>query len=477
MLGIGGSEPLRKLKFLFGVSIAVVAGCVQQTGARSIPQGVTPADSQAGVFQSSASLRNAVSPLLLGNGKITHVVIIFQENRSVDNLFRGLPGADTVNSGPNSAGQQVTLQPEPLAAPFDIDHEHAAFETAYDNGKLDGFNLERSTCRAGRKNCPQKFDRPYSYVPRKEVQPYFTMAEQYAFADRMFQTNSGPSFPAHQYILSGTSTISEGSSLRASENPITAKQNFTGGCDSPAGTLVMLIDAKGSESREAYPCFDRPALTDLIDAKHLSWHYYQSGPGSGLWNGPDAIKHIHDSSQFATDVVYPPRQILKDISMGNLATVAWVTPTYAASDHAGNTNGTGPAWVASVVNRIGKSKYWNNTAIFIAWDDWGGWYDHVKPPQFNSYELGFRVPLIVISPYTPKGFMSHKQHEFGSILKFTEQALGLGSLGTTDVRADNLSDCFNFSQKPRPFQKIAAPLSESYFLNEPISTQPPDDDY
>ena len=161
----------------------------------------------------------------------------------------------------------------------------------------------------------------------------------------------------------------------------------------------------------------------------------------------------------------------------NLATVAWVTPTYAASDHAGNTNGTGPAWVASVVNRIGKSKYWNNTAIFIAWDDWGGWYDHVKPPQFNSYELGFRVPLIVISPYTPKGFMSHKQHEFGSILKFTEQALGLGSLGTTDVRADNLSDCFNFSQKPRPFQKIAAPLSESYFLNEPISTQPPDDDY
>jgi phospholipase C len=314
-------------------------------------------------------------------------------------------------------------------------------------------------------------------VPRKEVQPYFTMAEQYAFADRMFQTNSGPSFPAHQYILSGTSTISEGSSLRASENPITAKQNFTGGCDSPAGTLVTLIDAKGSESSEAYPCFDRPALTDLIDAKHLSWHYYQSGPGSGLWNGPDAIKHIHDSSQFATDVVYPPRQILKDISMGNLATVAWVTPTYAASDHAGNTNGTGPAWVASVVNRIGKSKYWNNTAIFIAWDDWGGWYDHVKPPQFNSYELGFRVPLIVISPYTPKGFMSHKQHEFGSILKFTEQALGLGSLGTTDVRADNLSDCFNFSQKPRPFQKIAAPLSESYFLNEPISTQPPDDDY
>jgi phospholipase C len=469
---------LRKLKFLFGVAIAVVAGCVQQTGTRSIPQSATPADSQsAGVFRSSA-LHNPANPMLLGNGKITHVVIIFQENRSVDNLFHGLPGADTVDSGLNSAGQQVTLSPVPLTAPFDIDHQHSAFVTAYDNGKMDGFNLEPSSCRAGRKNCPQKFNRAYSYVPQKEVQPYFTMAEQYVFADRMFQTNSGPSFPAHQYILSGTSTISQGSGLRASGNPITAKQAFTGGCDSPAGTLVKLIDSKGAESSEAFPCFDRPALTDLINAKDMTWRYYQSGPGSGLWNGPDAIKHIRDSSQFDVDVVYPPRQILKDISMGHLATVSWVTPTYAASDHAGNTNGTGPSWVASVVNRIGNSStYWDDTAIFIAWDDWGGWYDHVKPPQYNSYELGFRVPLIVISAYTPKGIVSHKQHEFGSILKFTERALGLGSLGTTDVRADDLADCFNFSQKPRTFQKIKAPLSESYFLNEPISTLPPDDDY
>jgi phospholipase C len=167
--------------------------------------------------------------------------------------------------------------------------------------------------------------------------------------------------------------------------------------------------------------------------------------------------------------------VLKDIANNNLADVVWITPGPKASDHPGHTNGSGPSWVASIVNALGQTSYWNDTAIFVVWDDWGGFYDHVAPHQYNSYELGFRVPLIVIGPYAKQGYVSHVQHEFGSILKFTEEVFNLGSLGATDVRADDLSDCFNFGRQPRKFVPIKAPLSAQYFLHERDEGSPDDD--
>jgi phospholipase C len=210
---------------------------------------------------------------------------------------------------------------------------------------------------------------------------------------------------------------------------------------------------------------------DLLDRKSFSWRYYQERLGAGLWEAPDAILHLRNSKEFATRVVAPPKTILTDIAAGRLADVVWVTPTGKASDHAGVTNGTGPSWVASVVNAIGESPYWNHTAIFLTWDDWGGWYDHVAPPQYNSYELGFRVPLVVISPYAKQHYVSHVQHEFGSMLKFVEETFGLPSMGTTDVRSDDLSDCFDFNQAPTTFKPIEAPLSRSYFLKQPDTSE------
>lgn len=412
---------------------------------------------------------------LSGQSKISHVVIIFQENRTPDNLFNGLKGADTVQFGYNSAGKKVKLQPISLTQPYDVDHEHRAYAVESDNGRMDGFNLVHSSYCKG-KDCVNKAVAAYGFVPHSEVVPYFTMAQQYGFGDRMFQTNQGPSFPAHQYILSGTSTISPSSTLRASENPFSPKQTYTGGCDAPQGSLVLLIDANGQELQETYPCFDRASLTDLIDDKGLTWHYYQAHGGASLWNGPDAISHVRESSQYFTDVTWPPSQVLTDVANGNLANVVWVTPTAEASDHANITDGSGPDWVASVVNAIGNSQYWQNTVIVLTWDDWGGWYDHVQPPVYNSYELGFRVPLVVISAYTKKGYVSHAQHEFGSILKFTEETFGLGSLGTTDARSDDLSDFFDFNRKPRPFQTIPSVKRRSYFLSRPYSPKDPDDD-
>ena len=137
--------------------------------------------------------------------------------------------------------------------------------------------------------------------------------------------------------------------------------------------------------------------------------------------------------------------------------------------------------MASVVNAIGGSQYWDNTAVIITWDDWGGWFDHVAPPSIrNSYEYGFRVPLIVVSPYAKAHYISHQNHDFGSILKFVETVFNLSSIDPNglyaDSRADDLSDCFNFIQTPREFQTIQSKYNAAYFLNDKRPSVDPDDD-
>ncbi|HEU5479852.1 MAG TPA: alkaline phosphatase family protein, partial [Candidatus Tumulicola sp.] len=161
-----------------------------------------------------------------------------------------------------------------------------------------------------------------------------------------------------------------------------------------------------------------------------------------------------------------------------LPAVSWVIPDGVDSDHSNGGQDNGPDWVASVVNAIGESSYWNSTAIIVVWDDWGGFYDHVPPPQLDSVGLGFRVPLIVLSPYAKTGYVSHTQYEFGSILKFVESTFGLPSLGTTDVRANNLTDAFDFNQQPRkfvPIKTLNARHDRRYFLMRPPSLEPVDD--
>jgi phospholipase C len=453
-----GARTLRLFALVFA---ALAAGCGGTSGTNaSLPN---PPD--------FARLRHASE-----SSPITHVIIIVQENRSVDDLFNGLPGANTAQSGENSYGQTVQLQPELLTAPYDISHSHPSFETEYADGAMNGWNLTGWHCKGAPKKCPAQGTAPYGYVPQYEVAPYWTLAEDYTFADNMFETDEGPSFPAHQYLISGTSTISDGSNLRASEEPLTPQGTFTGGCSSPKGSTVEVIDQYGVEDQTVSPCFDRTSLMGEAQSAGVTWHYYQSHPSSGPWNAPDAIKPIRHEGSYDKYVTHPPSKVLTDIANGNLANIVWVTPTAAASDHAGVTDGTGPSWVASVVNAVGASQYWDSSAIIVVWDDWGGWFDHVTPTVRNSFELGFRVPMIVISPYAKTGYVSHVQYEFGSILKFVEETFGLPTLGTTDEDANNLSDCFTFDSPKRKFKHIAAKYSAQYFLHLPVSTEPPDSD-
>lgn len=411
--------------------------------------------------------------------KIKHVLVIFQENRTPDNLFHDpvlmARGADIASSGLNSLGQTIPLTPGSLVTDYDLKHSHPSFVSMYDGGKMDGADQIVVTCAPGAMNCPPP-NPQFQYVNASDVAPYFQLAEQYTFGDRMFQTNQGPSFPAHQFIISGTSAPTATSNLFAAENPegVTDPGGNTG-CTAPAAEFVALIDPTGDESLTQYPCFDHQTLMDLLDAKMVSWRYYTPGAGS-IWTGPNAIQHLRFGPDWTNNVILDQTQVLTDIASAQLPSVSWVIPAGQSSDHASSNDGSGPSWVASIVNAVGNSPYWSDTAIFITWDDWGGWYDHVAPPVINSYEYGFRVPLIVVSPYAKAAYVSHVTHDFGSILKFIEEVYGLGSVGYADVPADDFSDCFDFSQAPLPYHTVSSQLSAQHFLDDKRPPTDPDDD-
>lgn len=406
--------------------------------------------------------------------KIQHVVVVVQENRSTDNLFHGLAGADIANEGVNSQGQVIPLTPLPLANDYDLSHNHQAFVAMYDGGRMDGADKVLVGCVSGAVGCPPP-NPQFKYVNPSDVAPYFQLAEQYTFADRMFQTNQGPSFPAHQFIISGTSAPTATSIYYAAEDPVTPAGASEVGCDAPANSYVLLIDPSGVESSKQFPCFEHPTVVDLLDSRTISWRYYTPMPGS-LWTSPNAIQHLRFGPDWSANVINSATQVLSDISNGELPRVSWVIPTGQSSDHASSNDGSGPSWVASIVNAVGNSPYWSTTAIFIVWDDWGGWYDHVAPPIYNSYEYGFRVPLIVVSPYAKQHYVSHVTHDFGSILRFIEKDFNLSSLGYADARADDLSDCFDLSQSPVAFRSIPAKHDASFFFNDRRPPTPPDDD-
>ena len=239
------------------------------------------------------------------NLNFQHIVIIVQENRTPDNLFQDpvliANHADIVASGTDSSGNVIPLLPTTLGIDYDISHENQAWVTMCDYSTSAGTCLMDKadlitpiTCSKGATNCPPATPANFFYVQQSDVQPYWTMAEQYTFGDRMFQTNEGPSFPAHQFLIAGTSEPSDPSSLFVAENPLgVANSSADAGCIAPSTETVALIDASGSETTNAaiYPCIDHPSLTDELDTAGVSWRYYAPLSGS-IWTAPTAINHI-----------------------------------------------------------------------------------------------------------------------------------------------------------------------------------------
>jgi phospholipase C len=461
----------------------------------------------------------AAAPASAHPTSFEHIVVIVQENRTPDNLFyalcatqqcstkRGAKAYDIQTANwldKNAKHGTVKPGPIPLANDYDPRHEHFDFVAMCD------LDMQTRTCRmdgAGDikcgKNCPRDAELKYVDNSKGTIEPYLRLATQYGWANYMFQTNQGPSFPAHQFLFGATSAPSLNDDHHGSfvsENLSTQRDVPTqNGCIAPPSARVQLINFAGREDpwNMIYPCLEHLTLADVLGRHKVSWRYYTPGAGS-LWSAPDAIRHICEpnagacvGSLWRSDVDLKPIDVLSDAAACKLRGVSWVIPSAQFSDHAMVNVGGGPAWVADVVNAIGNSScrnvdgstYWDSTAIVITWDDWGGWYDH-EPPTFlpapqGGYQYGFRVPMVFVSAYTSAGYISNERLDFGSIARFIERNFGIraGALTFADARAKgDLASFYNFSLAARTFTTIPAPAFTSLFDVNSMKLEPPDDD-
>jgi phospholipase C len=454
---------------------------------------------QSGFSGSGLRLLPAQARHAAATQKIQHVIIIIQENRTFDNLFATFPGADGATSGIGKCAVSKNCPNGTTTIPlksvklnnFDLPHGHQDFLTEYDGGKMDGFN---QIAKGGKGQYGAAKRYAYQYVNPSYIQPYWALAKQYGLADHMFQTQGSGSFVGHQDLIAGSTSLNANVSI--TDEPFSP--NLIWGCDSSPDvngkqvtTTGLISRTKGYEPGAGpFPCFTYPTLRDSLDGLGVSWKYYEpafnASTTAALWSAFDAIKAVRYGPEWGANVngqgiSTPETIVLTDAQNGTLPGVSWVVPDLQNSDHPydpplPSTKDTGPSWVASIVNAVGEGPDWNSTAIIVIWDDWGGFYDHEKPPQIDYQGLGFRVPMLLISPYARKGYISHTQYEPASILKFIENNWGLARIGTNDVRATDIGGMFDLTQAPRKFVKIKTDYSIDFFLHQKPSGKPVDDE-
>jgi phospholipase C len=379
-----------------------------------------------------ATLALAVS-LQAQQNPIKHIIFIVKENRSFDHYFGTFPGARGATSGMLSTGQVMALGHTPDQS-RDIGHDWYSAIEVTDNGNMDRFDLNYSGNQGGDYLA-------YTQLTQADIPNYFAYARNFVLADNMFSSEHGPSLPNHIYTIA------------ASANGIISvpnldSRNYSWGCDTDiAAMTVQVIDPQGNITNQ-FPCFDFQTLGDQMDAASVSWKYYapvfgQRGYTFSVYNN---VRHIRYGSDWINNVV-PEGQFIADALAGNLPSVSWLV-TGLGSEHPPNSTCYGENWTVNQINAVMQGPDWPTTAIFLTWDDFGGFYDHVAPPQIDQFGLGPRVPLLIISPYAKPGYISHTQYEGSTVLKFMEQVFSIPTLGLRDATANDPSDSFNYQQTP-----------------------------
>ncbi len=402
-----------------------------------------PAASQAAQRRqhSPANADPAAPP---GLSKVKHIIWIVQENRSFDNYFGTYPGANGIPPTtclPKLPGSKACVKPfhMPAGAPAcDLNHSWQVAHAAYDNGRMDGFVwAEGSPYTAG-------------YLDGRDIPNYWAYARHYTLCDRFFSSLNGPSFPNHVYIVAAQS----------------------GGITNNVGSVAAL-----KEDMDDPDGFSFASMINLFSKTNLSWKYYvetrpvppglrgrnyQAYPDPkhfSLWNPLVGFKAIRDNPSMMAHLV-DLKEYFHDIQSGTLPQVSWITPDTQDSEHPIQPAAQGMWYVTKLINALMESPYWKDSVIFLTWDDYGGFYDHVPPPQVDAFGYGPRVPTLVISPFAKRGHISHAVDDFTSTLKFMEVRWRLGHLTARDDRADDMMDCFNFDQTPNP--KLVIPIPADY---------------
>jgi phospholipase C len=358
---------------------------------------------------------------------IQHTVIILKENHTFDNYFGAFNAEDGATSGLASTGQTVPLSPMPdQDAGYLCNTWNCALE-AMDRGNMDRFDLTNGGLTA------------YTQVSESEIPNYWAYARRFASADQYFTSVHGPSLPNHLFIVGAQSG---GAISNAGVAGVGAH------CDGTPSGLVSVIDKQGNITLQS-PCFDFPTLPDALQRAAISWKYY-ADYGDALYS----IKHIRNGPLWATNVA-PSSQFLEDLRNGQLPAVSWVISSDPESEHPPFSVCKGENWTVNILNALMKAPEWKSTAVFITWDDFGGFYDHVSPPQVDEFGLGPRVPLLIVSPLAKPGYITHRVYEHSSILKFVETLYGLQPLTSRDQAAGNMLDAFDFDH-PHPTSLVLA---------------------
>jgi phospholipase C len=439
----------------------LVAGCSATEGdpgeAGERPAGgkeIVGSESTSANTSSGAGTRRTTTP-------IKHIVYLVKENRTFDNYFARYPGADGARTGLTSTGERVKLTVHPDVLLGDIGHGFLDGVVSINGGRMDGFDRIpiNGESLAG-----------YSSFTREGIPAYWAYADNFVLGDRMFSSMYGPTFPEHLYTIGAQAGRVVGNKHdRGLYVPnVNGKEGVY--CTDP-GELVYRfrrlskaeqekvmkaeeradLDTVDDYWREDQPCFNFKVLPDTLNKEGISWRYYT---GYGDWrNALHAIRHIR-FSRYWKENIFPTSDIITDIKKGELAEVTWAVPPIGFNEHPGGPSVCmGENWTVEYVNAIMRSKYWKSTAIFLTWDDFGGFYDHVPPPHYDEMGLGPRVPLLIISPWAKKGFIDHTTYEFSSVLKFIETNFGLPSLTERDARADDMMGAFDFDQGASPAER------------------------
>jgi phospholipase C len=401
---------------------------------------VTSVFSGASAFPQPLAAGQSSAPAARSPGmqKVQHIIFILQENRSFDNYFGTFPGADgfppstclpKLPSGSDCVAPFHMPKGEPV---WDLDHGWESEHAAYDNGRMDGFVWVHGT--------------PYTmaYYDERDIPNYWAYARAFTLCDQFFSSELSESLTNHLYSVAAQSAgLIEGvGSIGELEDVL----------DDSAGLTIA-------------------SMVDLFSKNHISWKYYvetRSNPADretygilpalwfgrpkefSLWNPLPGFKSVRDDPSRMSRLV-DLKEYFQDLHQGTLPGVSWIVPTFEDSEHPPEPLAPvakGMWYVTGLLDALMESPNWKDTVVFLAWDDYGGFYDHVPPPIVDSFGYGPRVPALVISPYAKRGYISHFNYDFTSILKFVEVRFGLPHLTARDGLANDMLDCFDFNQEP-----------------------------
>jgi phospholipase C len=414
--------PLSRRRFLQTSAMAVAGGVLFScTGGKTIP------------------LVDDPTPAIDTNTPIKRVIYVMLENRSFNNLFGTFPGATGTSVGVEY-GNEKPLIPCPDWLPGDLPHDRAAYLNCVNGGALDGFG----TGIYGSTYAYTQFDEP-------QIPNYWMWAREYALSDNFFASAAGPSYGNHYYFIAGQS----GGVIDNPENIETRvegdKKYKSWGCDAIGDDVFVFVKDDQGNLTKHDTCFTFKTVGEQLTDADVDWAYYSAVPGQVgyFWNAYNGISNVFHSDMWH-EHMRPVDRLVDDIEAGTLPPVTWVTPRFELSDHPPFSTGHSHNWITDIVNAVMKSPEWEHTAIFLTWDEWGGFYDPVMPPEVDPIGLGIRVPLLTISPYTRRGLIDDELGEFSTPLRFIADNWGLDYLTPRIANTHSFEHVFDFSKKPRP---------------------------